>query len=108
MISHGIHPMLRKIAEYFGRASNEAGLIAGMTKIASLGTGGTIPGLNAKLSLSALQCVDDKPLTEMKDDPELASEEVQDDESFQQFSLFHLSLLKVTLDTSSVHSIQYI
>ena len=32
----------------------------------------------------------------MKDDPELAAEVVSDDESFQQFSLFHLaSLFKV-------------
>ena len=64
----------------------------GAAKVRALDLG-DIPGVNAKLGLSALECVDDKPLTEMKDDPDLAAEVVQDDESFQQFSLFHLTTL---------------
>ena len=96
LMSHGIHPSIRQIIEYFGRAFNEGGLVEGMAKITALDGADTISGVNAKLSLSALECVDDKLLTEMKDDPDLAAEVVQDDESFQQFSLFHLaSLFKI-------------
>ena len=96
LMSHGIHPSLRKIFEYYGKTFNEAGLMTGIAKVRALNAGDMIPGVTAKLGLSALECVEDKPLTEMMDDPELASEVISDEESFQQFSLFHLaSLFKV-------------
>ena len=93
LMSHGIHPEIRKIFEYFGKAWNEAALMDGMAKIKALDAENIIPGANAKLGLSALQCIEDKPLTVMKNDPELAGEVVSDDESFQEFSLFHLESL---------------
>ena len=93
LMSHGIHPEIRRIFEYFGRAFNEAALMEGMTRIRALTAAGMIPGINAKLDFSALQCMEEKPLTVMKDDPELVAEMVSDEESFQQFSLFHLASL---------------
>ena len=93
LMSHAIHPEIRKIFEYYGRAWNEAALMEGMTRISVLDAGSMIPGASATLDYSALQCIEDKPLTVMKDDPELAAEVVTDDESFQQFSLFHLASL---------------
>ena len=93
LMSHGIHPSVRKIYEYFARASNEAALIKGLLRTLALDVGDMIPGANAKLGLAALECVDDKPITEMKDDPEYAGEVVWDEESFQEFSLFHLATL---------------
>ena len=93
LMSHGIHPEIRKIFEYFGRAWNEAFLVEGLTRISVLAAGSIIPGASAILDLSALQCMEDKPLTIMKDDPELKAEVVSDEESFQEFSLFHLESL---------------
>ena len=93
LMSHGIHPEIRKIFEYFGRAFHEAALMEGIARIRALTAADMIPGINAKLDFSALQCIEDKPLTVMKDDPELAAEVVSDDESFQEFSLFHLASL---------------
>ena len=93
LMSHGIHPEIRKIFEYFGRAWNEAALMEGVGRLFALDAGEVIPGATAKLGLSALECIDDKPLTVMQDDPELAEEVVSDEESFYEFSLFHLALL---------------
>ena len=93
LMSHGIHPEIRKIIEYSGRSFNEAALLEGVLRMGALDIGDMIPGANAKLGLSALECVDGKPLTEMKDDPEYAAEMVWDEESFQKFSLFHLATL---------------
>ena len=96
LMSHAIHPKIRKIFEYFGRAYHEAALMDGMARLKSLNAGNMIPGASAILDFSALECLDEKPLTVMKDDPELAAEVVTDDESFQEFSLFHLaSLFKI-------------
>ena len=96
LMSHGIHPEIRKIFEYFGRAWNEAALMEGLTRITVLSAGSMIPGATATLDFSALQCIENKPLTVMKDDPELAVEVVSDDESFQEFTLSHLaSLFKI-------------
>ena len=93
LMSHGIHPEIRKIIEYFGRAWNEAFLMEGLRRTTVLDVGDLAPGTNAKLDFSALQCIENKPLTIMKDDPELAAEVILDDESFQEFSLFHLESL---------------
>ena len=93
LMSHGIHPSLRKIFEYYGRTVHETGFMWGSQKLIVLDAADMFPGTNAKLDLSALQCTEDKPLTVMKDDPELAEEVVTDDESFQEFSLFHLESL---------------
>ena len=93
LMSHGIHAEIRKIFEYFGRAFNEANLIVGATRFIVINAADMVPGMNAKLDVSALECIEDKPLTVMKDDPELAGEVVSDDESFQEFSLFHLATL---------------
>ena len=93
LMSHAIHPLLRKIFEYFGRAFHEAALMEGIARVRTLTAGDMIPGISATLDFSALQCIEDKPLTVMKDDPELAAEVVSDEESFQEFSLFHLATL---------------
>ena len=93
LMSHAIHPSLRKIFEYFGRAWNEGNLMEGLTRMTVLDGENLMPGADAKLGLSALECMEDKPLTVMKDDPELAEEVVSDDESFQEFSLYHLETL---------------
>ena len=93
LMSHGIHPEIRKIFEYFGRAFHEAALMEGIARIRVLNAADLIPGISASLDFSALQCIEDKPLTVMKDDPELAEEVISDNESFQEFSLFHLASL---------------
>ena len=93
LMSHGIHPEIRKIFEYFGRAFHEAALMEGISRIRTLTAAEMIPGINAKLDFSALQCIEEKPLTVMKDDPDLAEEIISDDESFQEFTLSHLASL---------------
>ena len=93
LMSHRIHPSLRKIFEYYGRTIHEVGFMWGAQKLIVLDAADMIPGANAKLDFSALQCIENKPLTVMKDDPELAAEVISDDESFQEFSLFHLATL---------------
>ena len=93
LMSHAIHSSLRKIFEYFGRAWNEAALTEGVIRIHAVNAGDIIPGLGAELGLSSLECMEGKPLTVMKDDPELKAELVSDEESFQDFSLFHLATL---------------
>ena len=93
LMSHGIHPEIRKIFEYFGRAFHEAALMEGIARLYALDAENLVPGADAKLGLSALECMEGKPLTVMKDDPELAAEVVTDNESFQEFSLFHLESL---------------
>ena len=84
LISHGIDQMW----EYFDKNIYELGLMQGKNLISTTQVPQMIPGTPAKM-----ECMDYKPLSILKNHPELAAEFINDEDSFQSFSLFHLTSL---------------
>ena len=98
LMSHGIDPLLRKMFEYFGKNICEFGWMQGLKSMMMMEAPQMIPGSTAMYDLSAIECTEYKPLSVLKNDPELAAEYISDEDSFQPFSFFHLtSLFKLLL-----------
>ena len=98
LMSHGIDPLLRKMWEYFGKNIYEFDLLKGANFMTAMEVPQMVPGTPAKYGLSAMECIDYKPLSILKNDPEFAAEYIHDEDSFEPFTLFHLtSLFKLLL-----------